>query len=91
MNRPATRGVIGFLDDDPAKQGDRIRGIPVLGTRRDLGRVVKTYGVREVFIAIRRPPDELVRQIRGYCEENDLPLRTLPPQAFTHPLPRPEK
>jgi len=91
MDRPKSRRVVGFLDDDPAKQGDRIRGIPILGTRWDLGRVVKAYQIREVFIAIRRPPDELVRQIRGYCEENDLPWRTLPPQAFTHTLPRPEK
>ena len=91
MERPNTRRVVGFLDDDAAKQGDQIRGIPVLGTRRDLGRIVKTYGVRELFIAIRRPPEDLVRQVQGYCEENDLPWRTLPPQAFTQLIPRLEK
>ncbi len=72
MDRGASRRVIGFLDDDLAKQGDRIHGIPILGTRRQLGRVVKERGVHEVFIAIHRPPQELVRQIQGYCEENGI-------------------
>ena len=72
MDRQGTRRVACFLDDDAAKQGDRIHGISILGTRRDLGRVVKELNIREVFIAIRRPPPELVRQIQSYCEENGL-------------------
>ena len=79
LDPPGTRRVVGFLDDAPDKQGDRIHGIPILGTRRDLGRIVKARGIREVLIAIRRPPEELVRQIRGYCEENGLTWKVINP------------
>ncbi len=64
--------VIGFLDDDPTKQGDSIHGIRIIGSRQGLGKVVKEFGVQEVLIAIRQPPEDLVQQIQGYCEENGL-------------------
>ncbi len=71
-DRQGKRRVTAFLDDDPLKQGSRIHGIPILGSRRELGRVVKELEVQEVFVAIRRPPDDLIRQVQGYCEENGL-------------------
>ncbi len=66
------RRVVGFLDDNPVKLGSRIHGISIMGSRRDLGRVVQECHVREVLIAMRRPPADLVQQIQGYCEENGL-------------------
>ncbi len=72
LDRQRLRRVVGFLDDDLAKQGDCIHGIPILGTRRQLGQVVQQQAVQEVFLAIRRPPEELVRQVQSYCEENGL-------------------
>ena len=72
LEKRGTRRVIGFLDDDRAKQGDRIHGIPIMGTRHELGRMVQEFRVREVFIAIPHPPADLVQMIRSYCEENGL-------------------
>lgn len=72
LDRAGARRVVGFLDDDLRKRGDRIHGVPILGTRNDLGRVVQAYGIQEILIAIRRPPEPLVRQVQGYCEENGL-------------------
>jgi len=69
------RRVVGFLDDDVTKQGDRIHGVTILGSRRDLGRTVQEYKVREVLIAMRRPPPDLLQQIQGYCEENGIAWR----------------
>lgn len=79
------RRVIGFLDDDPAKQGDRIHGIPVLGTREDLGRVIQECGVREVLIAIPQPPAQLLQQIQSYCGENNIActnIHSIPSDPF---------
>ena len=88
LDRQGTRHVAGFLDDDVTKRGDRIRGIPILGTRRELGRVVQERGIREVFIAIRRPPVELVRQVQGYCEENGLSWRIVSSLTPSEPSPQ---
>jgi exopolysaccharide biosynthesis polyprenyl glycosylphosphotransferase len=46
--------VIGFVDDDAAKQGQRIEGLTVLGTRADLTRLVQEHRVAEIILAITR-------------------------------------
>ena len=69
------RRVIGFLDDDLSLVGNRIHGIPILGSRESLGRIVQEHGVKEVLIAIPRPSANLVQQIQAYCEENSIPWR----------------
>ncbi len=75
MERGGQRRVVGFLDDDPLKQGNQISGVSILGTRHDLGRVVQRLCVSEVFIAIRRPPEDLLQQVKVYCQENGLTWR----------------
>jgi dTDP-glucose 4,6-dehydratase len=42
--------VVGFLDDDPEKQGAVIAGVPVLGRSSDLAHVVRARGVDEVLV-----------------------------------------
>ena len=59
--------VIGFLDDDLRKVGDRIHGVPVLGTRVELAPMVEKYQVREVLIAITDPPGDLLRDVQECC------------------------
>ena len=85
--KPDGRRVVGFLDDDPAKQGNAIHGVRILGSRRELGKVVKQFGVRQVLIAIRQPPPQLLQQVQGYCEENGLSWRALPSLALGDPAP----
>ncbi len=46
--------IIGFVDDDTAKQGQRIEGLNVLGTRADLTRLVQEHRVAEIILAITR-------------------------------------
>ncbi len=64
------RRVVCFLDDDPVKMGGRIHGVPIVGSRHDLGRVVKSFRIRHIYVAMRRPPEDLIQQIRSYSEEN---------------------
>ena len=62
------RRVVGFLDDDPRKQGSRIQGCPVIGTRADLAKLLGRCGAREVLIAVNDPPGQLLAHVRDCCE-----------------------
>src|SRR5512143_3007272 len=42
---------VGFVDDDVAKHRHRISGIPVLGPLKDMARICREAGVKEVLIA----------------------------------------
>jgi len=69
---------VGFVDDDPSKQKKSIHGIPVLGTRKDITRLVKQYDVEEVVIAIPTAPGSVIREIRTLCEAAGVPSQTMP-------------
>lgn len=44
--------LLGFIDDDKAKQNHHIAGLPVLGTRQDLDQIVQRLQPDEIIIAI---------------------------------------
>ena len=44
--------VVGFLDDDPAKQGKSVLGVPVIGTTHDVDKVVGAVKVDQLFVAL---------------------------------------
>ena len=69
---------VGFVDDDPGKQRKSILGVPVLGRRADLPRLVRKYGVDEVVIAIPTASGAVIREIRALCEAAGVPSRTMP-------------
>jgi len=57
--------VVGFIDDDPAKQGINIHGIPVLGTVDRLPAICKERNIEEIAIAM---PSATARQHRRVVE-----------------------
>ncbi len=44
--------VVGFLDDDPGKQGASFSGVPVLGSTRDIEQILAARPVDQVFVAL---------------------------------------
>jgi UDP-GlcNAc:undecaprenyl-phosphate GlcNAc-1-phosphate transferase len=66
------RRVVGFLDDDVRKHGDRIQGASVLGGRERLIAVIQELGVREVLIAVSDPPGELLQYVQRCCEPHGI-------------------
>ena len=48
--------IVGFVDDDPAKAGTEVEGVPVLGNRHDLRRLVWEQEVDKVVLAITHMP-----------------------------------
>lgn len=69
---------IGFLDDNPSKQRQQIYGVPVLGTMNDLERVLDTWHVSEVIIAIPSAPGRVVRMVADISRLKGVPFRTMP-------------
>ena len=69
---------VGFVDDDLAKVGRRIHGVPVLGTSKDIARILKRTRPAEVLIAIPKADPATVRSIVRTLEPFKLPIKTLP-------------
>jgi FlaA1/EpsC-like NDP-sugar epimerase len=69
---------VGFVDDDPSRQGTVIHGLPVLGTRYDIPALVEQYGIKEIIIAIPSAPGALVRQLVEICHRTGARLKILP-------------
>jgi FlaA1/EpsC-like NDP-sugar epimerase len=69
---------VGFVDDDPRKQGMRVAGHKVLGTTDELPRVLDGVRPNEVIIAIPSAPGMLRQKIVTACRERGIPVRTLP-------------
>ncbi|PTL34909.1 hypothetical protein CLG94_12485 [Candidatus Methylomirabilis limnetica] len=74
-------GLIGFVDDDPKKQGATIHGRPVLGTIDRLPDIAKTYAIQEAIIAISTATGNGLRRIGSICAGAGLEFKTLP--SFT--------
>lgn len=74
----AERKVIGFIDDDKQKHGQRLMGIPILGGREHLVSFVREYGVEEIYIAMPSVPGSVIRHIVSECQVTQCTVRILP-------------
>lgn len=73
-----TKNLIGFIDDDRNKIKNKLFGVPVLGTRDDLSKVVCKYSVAEIIIAIPSANGERLREIFKACRETKCTVKTVP-------------
>jgi FlaA1/EpsC-like NDP-sugar epimerase len=69
---------IGFVDDDRRKVGQRIHGVPVLGTRAEIREIVTRERPDDVLIAIPAADAATIRSIVGVLEPFKLAIKTLP-------------
>jgi FlaA1/EpsC-like NDP-sugar epimerase len=72
---------VGFVDDDPRKQGLKDEwGLRVLGSTSadDLARVLDEVEPQEVVIAIPSAPGTLRARVVAACRERGIPVRTTP-------------
>lgn len=70
--------LVGFVDDDPAKQGTLIHGVPVLGPLDDLPKIAQSHQVDEVVIAMPTAEGSIIRRVLSLCEEGGVQVKTLP-------------
>lgn len=69
---------VAILDDDQAKQGRTIHGVPIVGPIEALPTAVVEYDTEEVFICIPSAKGRHMRRIVGICEQSGLKYKTLP-------------
>jgi FlaA1/EpsC-like NDP-sugar epimerase len=69
---------IGFVDDDSAKVGRRIHGVPVLGTRNDLKKIIAQHQPSDVLIALPNADPATIRTIVRALDAFKLPIKILP-------------
>ena len=70
--------VVGFIDDDPVKQGINIHGIPVLGTVEQLPTICKERNIEEIAIAMPSATRQQLRRVIQVCEGTKIRFRTVP-------------
>ncbi len=69
---------VGFVDDNPTKQRMGMFGLPVLGRREDIPRLVKKYGVDEIVIAMPSASRTIIGEIVDICQTTPASLKILP-------------
>jgi len=69
---------IGFIDDNPAKTGQRIHGVPVLGVRRDLPKILSKENPHEIWMAIPSMEPATIRGIMKVLQPFKVKIKTLP-------------
>jgi len=70
--------VKGFVDDDVRKLGAEIHGIRVLGTTRDIPRLVQAHGVDQVVITIARIRRSEILRLLDLCRSIPVKVRIIP-------------
>ncbi|MCC6870218.1 MAG: polysaccharide biosynthesis protein [Burkholderiales bacterium] len=78
LSRSRQWRVVGFLDDDVAKQGRLLRKLRVLGTIDGLGRLCERYGVHKVIIALPSANHLVRRRVADLCAAAGVQALTVP-------------
>nr|UXE44922.1 UDP-N-acetyl-alpha-D-glucosamine C6 dehydratase [uncultured bacterium] len=69
---------VAFVDDDVAKIGTHINGVPVVGPTRDIPRIAEKLGAKQALISMASAPGADVRRVMKICEDAQLPVKIIP-------------
>ncbi len=69
---------VAVIDDDPEKRNLRIRGVPVSGTRADLGKVAARHEAKVALLAVPAADSNLIRTFADLAHDAGMRLLVLP-------------
>jgi len=69
---------VAFVDDDPAKVGTHVYGIPVLGDSQDIPEIVDTCRIQRILLAIPSAPLPRLQELASICRSTGILTDTLP-------------
>lgn len=70
--------IVGIIDDNTKKKNCKIRGIRIIGNRKDIVRVCEEENVDIIFFAISNISAKDRKDILAICQETGLKLKILP-------------
>ena len=70
--------VVGFLDDDPGKQGTLISGVPVLGTLKQAAEVLSARNIDQVFMALPLEAHKKLLQMLDFLARECVEIKLVP-------------
>jgi FlaA1/EpsC-like NDP-sugar epimerase len=73
QNRDLGYRLVGFIDDDAARVGDSVLGVPVVGGLPHLESLIAD-GAGAVILATRKLPKDVVRRLQDLCTDAGIPL-----------------
>jgi len=76
-NKSLKLNPIGFIDDDPFKSGNKIQGIEVMGSRKDMAELLREHEIKEVLIAVPSISVEDFSEIAHICSECGVSYRKI--------------
>lgn len=76
-NKALNYNPVGFIDDDPAKLGYKIQGVPVLGSREKIKDLVSQQKIEEVVIAVPSLSEEIFCDIVKVCRDCGVSYRKI--------------
>jgi FlaA1/EpsC-like NDP-sugar epimerase len=69
---------VGFVDDSPMKKGMSVQGLPVLGDRYDLPRLINVLRIDELVVAIPSKSKQDLAEIAELVEPTNIRIKTVP-------------
>jgi UDP-GlcNAc:undecaprenyl-phosphate GlcNAc-1-phosphate transferase len=66
---------VGFIDDDPYKVGNKIHGVPILGSRDKIKNLVQLYNIQELIIATASLDAQSLSEITLICKDCGITYR----------------
>jgi FlaA1/EpsC-like NDP-sugar epimerase len=70
--------IVCIIDDNKEKVGTYIRGIQIVGTRKQIKQMAEKYDVNEIIIAIPSASKEEISKIITECQKTSCELKILP-------------
>lgn len=69
---------VAFIDDDSRKHGNRIMGLPVIGSREKILQAVERHRISEIIIALPTASKQEISAIINICKETKAKLKMIP-------------
>jgi FlaA1/EpsC-like NDP-sugar epimerase len=70
--------LVGFIDDSLEKKDQRIFGVKVLGTSKEIYSIVNKYNIQEIIIAMPSVAGSTIKEIIQECKSTGCKVKTLP-------------